>query len=280
MTRNHFNVANVRRRTRLAIVALTVCGVLFIVVVRLQSAWLAEQRWREIRTQGVLRVGIDPGVQPFSFFGASGWQGFDADVARMIAAQLNVQVQPIPVGYDGFYDALTTRRVDIVMSALVADSARTTDVLYSRPYFDAGLRWIMPRGQLFNSASDLRNKDVVVAFGSEADRFARFFERRVPGLRREVVADDASVANQIRIGTSRVGILPNRVAIQQGCEALPQPESETRPPRTFRCALLNSVPYVVAADPQNGRLLAEINGVIERMQSEGALDQLASRWMR
>ena len=69
---------------------------------------------------GALRVGIDPGIRPFSFQDASGWHGFDADVANELAARLNLRVQAVTVGYDGFYDALTRNVVDVLDVGAVA----------------------------------------------------------------------------------------------------------------------------------------------------------------
>src|SRR5450759_2416327 len=61
---------------------LGVCGALLAIVVMgaffavraMQAQTLADKQWNDLQTRGILRVGIDPGWQPFSFYDATGWQ--------------------------------------------------------------------------------------------------------------------------------------------------------------------------------------------------------------
>jgi len=263
------------RRALLVVIGLLAAGgVLFAIVLpRLQ----AEQRWQHILSRGVLRIGIDPGVARVSFFDESGWAGFDADVAREIARRLNLRVQAVPVGFDGFYDALLTERVDVSMSALVADASRLTEVVFSQPYVDVGVRLIGPERAAYRSPSDLRGR-VGVLLGTDADRTARYYERRAAGLNRVSMTDAAQAVEGIRVGTLEWVMLDAGDILGRTCRPVEPRIGSTHPDGT-RCFALQPQPYVMAAARSNVRLMDEINRAVQAMQADGTLDRIAQKWL-
>ncbi len=241
-------------------------AVLAIVAQRLVEAQRDIHRWSSLRATGVLRVGIDPSIAGISFFDAAGnWAGYDADVTRCIVQQLGLTAQPVPVGYDGFYDALQTRRVDVSLSALTPES-RGASFTYSRPYFDNGPR-------LVGAAPDaLEGKTLAVALGSEADRLARYLERRTAHLHVQTFAEEADAIRAWRIGEADAVLVSAATAVALGCSAL-------APPSPKDCASLRPVPWVIALRGEDKRLLEAINRAIGALQEAGQLDQLALRWL-
>jgi len=253
-----------------ALVAAVGVGLFFL----LRPAVLAEQRWQAIRARGVLRIGIDPGVQPFSFFGPQGWEGFDADVARAVASRLGLSVEARPVGYDGFYDALIAGHADVAMSALVADQARMADFRYSRPYVDVGLRIIGAAESWPVRPDDLRGRCVAVALGGEGDRVARWLERRTPGLVRRVVVGEDDALAEVRAGACELAIVGGRRAMHEGCPLLDGPNQ----PPGVRCLRLRPVEYVAAFLRSDARLAEEFDRVLAELAADGTLERIARRW--
>ena len=240
----------------------------------LRPGVLAEQRWQAIRARGVLRVGVDPGVQPFSFFGPQGWEGFDADVARAAAGRLGLRVEATPVGYDGFYDALIAGHADVAMSALVADQARTADFRYSRPYVDVGLRIVGAAASSPTRPDDLHGRCVAVALGSEGDRVARWLERRTPGLVRRVVPGEDDALAAIRVGACELAIVGGQRAMREGCPPL---DGLNHSPGV-RCLRLRPVEYVAAFLRSDARLADEFERALAGLEADGTLDRIARRW--
>ena len=68
--------------------------------------WRSERAWAALRASGVLRIGIDPSAQQLSFFMPDGWTGYEADMARALAADMGLASQAVLIGYDGRFDAL------------------------------------------------------------------------------------------------------------------------------------------------------------------------------
>jgi cystine transport system substrate-binding protein len=232
---------------------------------------LAQQRWDAIRSSGTLRIGIDPGIRPFSFQDANGWQGFDADVANEVATRLGVRVQAVPVGYDGFYDALTRDVVDVSMSALTPDAGKGDDFVWSAAYVDAGLRLLRNENSRWRSIDDLQNTKLGAALGSESDRVARWLERRVAGVQRNTVNDDAAALEGLRIGTYDATLVDGLSMLGTVCEPIAPREQTT-------CVSLAPQPFVIAARADGARMIDEISAALLDMQRDGTLNRLAQKW--
>ncbi len=260
------------RRARVLLllaIAAALIAVVFIAYGRVRAEAESEQRWSLVRARGGLRVGIDPSDKRFSYFTADGWQGFDADLAREIARRLGLALWVEPVGYDGLYDALRADRVDVSMSALLPDPAQMADYAFSRAYFESGLALVggCRPGEAIPAC--LAGRRLSVALGSDADRLARIWERRVPGLGRVLAEDD---------GAALAFLGPQSdAALVDGRETWAQLAALRI--RGEQISVVESRPYVLAVRRSDGRLLAEIDAVLGAMQADGTLDALARKWL-
>lgn len=236
---------------------------------RVRAEAESERRWSLVRARGGLRVGIDPSDNRFSYFTAEGWQGYDAELAREIASRLGLALWAEPVGFDGLYDALRTDRVDVSLSALSPDPAQTVDVAFSAPYFDAGLRLVDGCRPSEAIPVCLAGKRLSVALGSDADRLARRWERRVPGLIRVLGEDDRSAFAMLDQQAD--------AALVDGREAWGQLEALRGSGTSI--IVVESRPYVLAARRSDARLLVEIDVILGAMKVDGTLDALARKWL-
>lgn len=261
-----------KSRRRILLLAIGISIALWAILAVVRPAVLAEQRWQAFRARGTLRLGIDPSVRPFSFFGAEGWEGFEADVARHLAAKLGVRLEAIPVGFDGFYDAITAGYVDASMSMLSPDPLRTADFAYSRPYFDAGLRIYAAHFSL-RSVEDLRGLRVAVARGSEADRLARYLERRIPHLVRVSFESHTQALVASKTGLTDAALIPAELAVAAGCPPV-------NPVETVGCLSPSPIPYVIAVPRSEARLLEAINHALDDLDRAGVIAEAARRWFR
>ncbi len=237
------------------------------IIPAIQMRQLAEKQWSDLNSRGVLRIGIDPGFQPFSFYGEQGWDGIDADIGRQIAQGLRLQVQTIPVGYDSLYDALHLWQVDIVLSAVSVDPARTADYAYTDAYFDAGIKMVTLQPTVISSVDQLAGKRVAVVLGTDADRAVRYWERRLPNMTR-VAANDPADA---------VALLNERkvdVAVMNALEAMAAQAHNAG----ITATPLGNQPYVIALRRDNPILLSRLNQILADMRRDGTLQSIISRW--
>lgn len=266
--------AGLNTKTRRLVPVLAVCCALAALipfaVSRLREAQTADAQWDELQARGALRVAMDPGWQPFSFFDDAGWQGLDAELTRELARRLGLVAQPDPVGYDALYDALHLKRDDVAVSAVVVDPARMATIAYTDPYFDAGVRMVVFGRPAIQHPRDLEGRRVAVALGSEADRVARYWERRVAGLRRVTTDDEAGAVALAREGRADAALVEAWTALR-----------ETRGPAGADAALISVEPrlYAIAVRADNTRLLAALNAALADMRADGTLAALIDRWV-
>jgi ABC-type amino acid transport substrate-binding protein len=251
-----------------------------LVALGLGSYWLIGPRSDnivvEIQRRGVLRVGLDASFPPFESLNEQGQViGLDADIAREIAADLGVAVEFVNIGFDGLYDALHARRVDLVISGLPIDPRLTKDVAYSVSYFNAGQALLVRRYPAGPAAeitgpADLAGRTVAVEWGSLADMEARQLGRSLTAL--EIIpqptAREAWLA--LAAGQAEAAIVDNIAAH----EALASGEA------LVLVSMLTDEWYAVAVDIRRRALLAQVNQTLVRLEETQALEALLARWFR
>lgn len=149
-----------------------------------------------ILDRGVLRVGYAKNSLPYSFINADGkLVGFDVDMAQLLAADLGVVAEFIPVDLAHLAEQLKEVPVDIVMAGVTITPDRLEDVVFSEPYMDVSAALIVPdyRRKEFAKLDDihqLRGLRVAV-FQTGSDYFKEEVQRAWPNL--DVVSLDSTV---------------------------------------------------------------------------------------
>lgn len=122
-----------------------------------------------IQTRGVLKVGYDPGILPFTTIIANQAAGFDMEVARAVADRLGVAVEFVPTGLDAAYDELQQGHFDIIASAMPYAPEQGWRARFSEFYFDDGLFVVTMRA----TGARWQESALGVVFGSDADTYTR-----------------------------------------------------------------------------------------------------------
>jgi proton glutamate symport protein len=98
-----------------------------------------------IRRRGVLRVGFNPQVVPFSYRNARGeLVGFDISYAYRLARDLGVAIEFVPFAWSSMAGDLVDHRFDLAMSGIYETDERIQTLLMSDPYFATPLALIVP----------------------------------------------------------------------------------------------------------------------------------------
>ena len=231
-----------------------------------------EDTWPQIESSGVLRVGVDPTFPPFAAAeGAESW-GLDIDLARALAAELGLEPQFTYFGYDGLYDALATRQVDVLISALVIAPERTADVAYSNSYFDAGQVLVVPAGSPITGEADLDGRALAVELGALGHVAAQSWQRRRPelvvityGSVDEALAAVADGATDAALVDGVGGRLYLRQPTAGGLTRLDPP--------------IVPEPYAMAVRIGERTLHRRLNEALDGLARSGRLEEITNEWL-
>lgn len=255
---------------------------LLIVLLYALLAWNAESgarfmiapldlTWTEIQWRGTLRVATDIGFRPFADEQDGQVVGYDIDLARAVATELGVTVEFVPTGFDALYDALTSRRADMIASALPYAPELGYRARFSTFYLNAGQVLVTRQDAAITGQDDLAGQRVGVALGSDGDAYAR----RLAAADERILLDSsyeeaASALVDLRRGALAAVITDNVTALIAVQNA---PGLQIATALTFE-------PYVLAVPPEAFQLQAEVNRALEALQARGFFEELNVRWFR
>lgn len=223
----------------------------------------------EIQQRGALRVGLDASFPPFETVDSEGQiVGLDVDIARVIAADLGVDLELVNIGFDGLYDALLARRVDLVISGLPYDPRWTQDVAYTRNYFNAGQTLVtLADNQRIQQPEDLTGNVVAVEWGSQADMEGRHLERELGNIEllRRATADEAIQA--VLTGEADAAVVDGVTGVAAG------------PQGVKIVAYLTDEWYAAAVHIGSRDLLAAVNRTLIRLAESGEMAKMQAKWL-
>jgi Na+/H+-dicarboxylate symporter/ABC-type amino acid transport substrate-binding protein len=98
-----------------------------------------------IRARETLRVGYLPDSLPYAFFNArDDLVGFDIELAHLLASELGVKLELVPVSRERLDDQLAEGYCDVVMSGVAVTTDRASRTVMSTPYLDETLAFVVP----------------------------------------------------------------------------------------------------------------------------------------
>lgn len=131
-----------------------------------------------IKSKGVLRIGIEPGFLPFEMRTPQGeWVGFDIEMMQAFAKSLNVKAEFVSTKWEGIIPGLIANKYDIIVSGMTIKPERAKAVLFSDPYFEAGLKILLAEKNMTTIKSmkdlDVKGKIIALKLGTTGDYFAK-----------------------------------------------------------------------------------------------------------
>ena len=213
-----------------------------------------------VQRAGRLRVAVDLSVPPMAFRGTSGPEGFDVDLAALVARSLGARavITDTPVG--AMRDAFPANE-DLVAGALRAGAVPG---IASEAYEDASPAIVWGVRTPGTALQALRGKRVAVSIGRSGERLAR--DAGATSVLTYLPEESFAM-----VGDGRVD-----AAIADGPEALGFVSGR----RGLRTSILSgpAVSLVIIAQPGAEDLAAYASAVIRELRSGGGLDQLRRRW--
>ncbi len=235
-----------------------------------------DRAWTRIQSERVLRVATDASYPPFSAVGPDGaLYGLDVDLARALGERLGVAVRIENITYDALLQAVASERVDLVISAFVADNNQLDDAAYSDSYFVAGLRAVVPATDTVTLDSLApwtwaTGRLVGAEYGSMADVLTRQWSRRAAGVRTQLYPTAAEALAGLESRDVQAALVDAVTAYEfvSGNAGY-----------HIEGPVLEPEPYVIATGARSPRLLSEINRLLREIEEDGTLPTLRERYL-
>src|SRR5687767_8880791 len=122
----------------------------------------------DIQAKGEIVIGVKFDVPPFGFENPQSGEveGFDVDMGNYIAEALGVEAKFIEAISDNRIPFLQDGTADLILSTMTITTDRDADIDFSRPYYIAHGRILVPGDSDIQSESDLNGKRVCTAVAS------------------------------------------------------------------------------------------------------------------
>jgi len=223
-----------------------------------------------ILSAGVVKIAVPESFPPFGSVGASGeHEGYDVDVAKLIAKDLGVELELVPVVSKQRIPFLETDRVDLVISTMGANPTRAKSINVSSAYapfysgvFAASTLNIM-------SPADLSGKTVGVTSGSLEDLEITKAAPKDAKIFR--FGDNAATLSAYISGQVQVLVTGNTAAASL-TEADPNLDLE-------RKYIVKDSPCFIGVKKGNDDLLRWVNVFILHKKLGGNLNAISQKWL-
>jgi polar amino acid transport system substrate-binding protein len=126
--------------------------------------------WDEIVDRGYVTVGLDDTFAPMGFRNqANEIVGFDVDLAKLVFAELEIEVRFQPIDWAAKVLELDAGNIDMIWNGLTITEPRRLEMLFSDPYI-ANRQIVMAKaGTTFDTIADLAGKKVGAQLGSASE---------------------------------------------------------------------------------------------------------------
>jgi polar amino acid transport system substrate-binding protein len=250
--------------TRRAFAALGVAA-----TVAMLAAPAVAQAPADLKKKGEINVGLLVDFPPYGTTNAQNQpDGYDADVARLLAKEWGVKVNLVPVTGPNRIPFLLTNKVDMLIASLAVTPERAKQVQFSKPYSAATIVLYGEKKANIKSAADLKNFKVGVARASTQDVTVTQMAPQGTEIRR--FDDDASAMQALISG--QVDAI--------GCSTTVAAQINKRQPGAFEPKfVLRQQEMAIALRPGQEPLLKAVNDFVARNTANGELNKLYVKWL-
>ncbi|MCS7072483.1 MAG: transporter substrate-binding domain-containing protein [Anaerolinea sp.] len=251
---------------------LSIAGLVLVLIAMHFSLTRSTGDIRQLLPTSHLRIGVDASYPPFASLRDGQYEGIDIALGAALAHALGVDSRFENISLDGLYDALSTQRVDVLISALVERRDRRSQVEYSLPYFNAGLVLVeMATERPALNMWQMAGRRIAFAFGSDAHFELNRWQRRVGPFMRLPYELPGYALDALRLGQADAALVSRTDLLTYLCHY---------PEWAVKTTEVTVVPYVIAAARENSALIDRIDEILRRWQADGTLADLIDAQFR
>ncbi|MGQ9371567.1 transporter substrate-binding domain-containing protein [Azospirillum sp. ST 5-10] len=241
------------------------------------AATLAAASWpaaadtpQEIKERGKLVVGMLVDFPPFGITDIQGKpDGYDADVAKLMAKEMGVPVEIVPVTGPNRIPYLQTDKVDVLVASLGITPERAKQVDFSDPYAAISIGVLAPGKTAISGPDDLKGKSVGVVRASTQDTAVTRAAPEGATIRR--FDDDASAVQALLSGQVDAIGVSNVVARE-----IKKLDSSANYEMKFE---LSRQVQGIALRQGQPELMKWVNDFVAKIKQNGELNAVHRKWL-
>ena len=224
--------------------------------------------------------GIDAAFPPFSFIDESGQaRGFDVDVIRWIADEMDFEVEIVPIDWDAIIPTLITGNIDLIASGMTITAARQERVAFTDAY------WAIDLDVVVRQTEDAEGEPLL-----ELTLFTAVQPGRKIGVQRGTTAQDWLDENVIAAGIGIELVLYENFLLALEDLLVGRLDAAVMDGPTAQSGIADR-PLAVAGTIKTGEiygyavrkadteLLALLNEGLRRIQATDTWDELVAKWL-
>ncbi|MEY3553406.1 MAG: hypothetical protein RL735_1754 [Pseudomonadota bacterium] len=224
----------------------------------------------DIMKNKVLRVAVPQDFPPFGSVGPDMQpRGYDIDTAALIAKELGVKLELVPVSSANRLPFLQTKKVDLVISSLGKNAEREKQIDFTVAYapFYSGV--FGPASVKVAAAADLSKKTIGVTRGALEDLELS-----------KIVPADADVRRFEDNNTTIAAFLSGQVQMIATGNVVAAAILEKNPPnRPEPKFVIKDSPCFIGLNKDEPALLAKVNEILKKTKADGSLDAVSKKWL-
>jgi polar amino acid transport system substrate-binding protein len=225
----------------------------------------------DITRTKTLRVAVPQDFPPFGSVGTDLKPvGYDIDVAKLIARDLGVTLEIVPVSSANRIPYLHTKKVDLVISSLGKNAEREKVMDFSvayAPFFNGvfGLS-----GQKVSKVEDLAGMTVGVTRGAIED------------LELSKIAPTTATIKRFEDNNTTISAyLSGQVSLVATGNVVAASISEKQPNKKLDVKfLIKNSPCHIGLNKSETRLLEQVNAIVAKARKDGRLNTIALKWLK
>ncbi len=233
----------------------------------------AENKYNTV-TPGKLTVATSPDFAPYEFYAidASGnpkLAGFDIALAQYIANELGLELEVVPIDFDGVLMELQNKSVDLGIAGLSPDPEREGIMDFSDIYYMGGQSFVTVKGNegKFTSLADTNNADYEIGAQTGSIQV---------GLAEEN-SPDADIVQLAKVTDIIAELLAGKLDGAYIETAVAENYAKNYP----ELAIVLDVPYdvegsAIGVSKGNAELLSAVNAAIQKALSDGSMDKFVA----
>ena len=251
--------------TRRAAVAIMGAGLMAVAA----SLPAVAQTVESIKSAGSVKIGMLVDFPPFGIMNENNQpDGYDADVAKLLAKEWGVEAQIVPVTGPNRIPYLQSNQVDLLVASLGITEERAKSVDFSEPYAGISIGVFGAADAEVTKAEDLSGKTIGVARASTQDTAVTKIAPQDATIQR--FDDDASAVQALLSGQVELIGVSNVVAAQ----------IEQAAPGRFNQKLeLSQQVQGIAVRKGSSELLEAVNAFLEKVKADGQLSAIHEKWL-